>query len=150
MVVNFKGPEALQALLSARGRVTVVNATGDEDGVRIVAAMLMRHLPDGQALADAAFGLEVDAGMNVPLDPMPSLEQAPAGVEVLLRMQFAASDDVDGSRTEFVDLYLRSEAESTAVNRFEFGLRRHDGEIEDDEILLPDHADFAAWSRALS
>jgi hypothetical protein len=138
MAVTFKGAPALQALQAAPGRITLVNATEPDDELIIVSAVLMRHLDDGTARPEAAFGLDLEGGNNMAIDTVPTMERAPAGVEALLTLRIGA---------ESLELYLTCEAAAGGSGRFELGLRRHDGEVDGDETLLPGHGDFAAWAR---
>lgn len=139
MAVTFKGAPALQALQAAPGRITLVNATAPDDELVVVSAMLMRHLDDGTALPEAAFGLQLEAGNNMAIDPVPTMERVPAGVEALLTLHIG---------TETLELYLSCETAAGSSGRFELGLRRHDGEVDGEETLLPGHGDFAAWARS--
>ena len=138
MAVTFKGAPAVQALQAALGRITLVNATAPDDELVVVSAMLIRHLGDGTALPEAAFGLELEADNNMAIDPVPTMERVPAGVEALLTLRIG---------TESMDLYLSCEAAVGSSGRFELGLRRHDGEIDGNETLLPGHEHFVAWAR---
>lgn len=152
MATTPLGPAGLAALLGDAARVRVRNATADDDGTVIVAVALARHAADDSVRADTEFGLELAAGEQAFFEPQPPTTDVPALLEVLLRLRIdgdgAAS--VDG-QTRFIDLYLQTgPAPATDTPRgFDCGIRRHDGEIEADEQLVPGFADFAAFARAV-
>lgn len=152
MATNPLGPAGLAALLGDAARVRVRNATADDDLAVIVAVALARHGADDSVRSDTEFGLELAAGEQAFFEPQPPTDQAPALLEVLLRLRIdgdgAASAD---GQTHFVDLYLRSGPAPAggAPRGFDCGIRRHDGEIEADEQLVPGFADFAAFARAV-
>lgn len=146
------GSDALAALLGDQARVRVRNATADDDGAAIVAVALARHGGDGSVHTDTEFGLELAAGETAFFEPRPPTSDAPALLELLLRVRV----DGDGAasatgETTFIDLYLKALAAPApdAPRGFDCGIRRHDGEIEADEQLVPGFADFAVFARAV-
>ncbi|MES2714745.1 MAG: hypothetical protein V4795_03235 [Pseudomonadota bacterium] len=152
MATTPLGPAGLAALLGDQARVRVRNATAPDDLATIVAVALARHADDGSTRTDAEFGLELAAGEEAFFEPQPASAEVPALLEVLLRLRIAAGSaaSADGELV-FVDLYLQTgPADATEPARgFDCGVRRHDGEIEADEQLLPGLADLSAFARAV-
>lgn len=150
MAITPLGPTGLGDLLGDQARVRVRNATAADDLVSVIAVALARHAGDGSVLTDTEFGLELAAGEQAFFEPQPPSAAAPALVELLLRVRIDAGSpaSADGAAA-LVDLYLKAEPAGAAARGFDCGIRRHDGEIEPDEQLVPGFADFAAFARAL-
>lgn len=152
MATTPLGPEGLAELLGDQARVRVLNASATDDLVSIVAVALARHAADGRVGTDAEFGLELSAGEEAFFEPQPPSPAVPALVEVMLRVRVdagsAASPD---GEVAFVDLYLQAEPADAAepARGFECGVRRHAGEIEADESLVPGYPNLAAFARAV-
>jgi hypothetical protein len=146
------GPDALAALLGDQARVRVRNATEPDDLAAIVAVVLARHSADGSVHTDAEFGLELAAGELAFFEPQPPSADEPALVETMLRLRVDAGSaaSADGE-TAFVDLYMKAEPAGGGepARGFDCGIRRHQGEIEADEQLVPGFADLAAFLRAI-
>ncbi|MFN6998368.1 MAG: hypothetical protein ACK4PH_29630 [Aquincola tertiaricarbonis] len=152
MATTPLGADALAGLLGDQARVRVRNDTEADDLAAIVAVALARHADDGSVRSDAEFGLELVAGEEAFFEPQPPSADAPALLEVLLRLRIdgegAASPD---GETRFVDVYLQAPPAGGGepARGFECGIRRHDGAIEADEQLIPGLADLAAFARAV-
>jgi hypothetical protein len=149
MPITFLGQAALNPLLTAAARIRLVNATPAEDGLTIVAAALARHDGGGGITRETSFGLDLRADESLLLDALAPSALPPKGAELLLRVNI---DPGDGSTPVFVDVYLHAEitAPATAAPQgFEFGVRRHDGVIESDEVLIGGFASLAAYGRVL-
>lgn len=152
MATTPLGPSALAELLGDQARVRVRNATAADDLASVVAVALARHAADGSVRSDAEFGLDLAAGEQAFFEPQPPSADVPALVELLLRVRLdagsAASPDGEAA---LLDLYLQAEpaGAGAAARGFDCGIRRHDGEIEADEQLVPGFADLAAFARAL-
>lgn len=152
MATTPLGSDALAALLGDQARVRVRNASADDDGAAIVAVALARHAADGSVRTDTEFGLELAAGETAFFEPQPPTTDVPSLLEVLLRLRIDGDGAASASgETAFVDVYLRADpAPAPAAPRgFDCGIRRHDGEIEADELLVPGCADLAAFARAV-
>lgn len=146
------GETALASLLGDQARVRVRNATAPEDATVIVAVALARHDGGGNVGADAEFGLELAAGEEALFDPLPPSVIGPDLIEVLLRVRVDAGSpaDTEGGGAVF-DIYLQAGAAGAGLpaRGFDVGLRRHDGELEPDEQLVPRFPDFASFARAV-
>ena len=152
MATTPLGPDGLAELLGDQARVRVRNATDTDDLASIVAVALARHAGDGSVRSDVEFGLDLASGEEAFFEPQPPSDQVPALVELLLRVRIdpgsPASTDGEGA---IVDLYLKAEPAGAgeAARGFDCGIRRHDGEIEADEQLVPGFAGLAAFARAV-
>jgi len=152
MATTPLGPDGLAELLGDQARVRVRNASAPEDLAAIVAVALARHAADGRVGTDVEFGLELSAGEEAFFEPQPPSPEVPALVEVVLRVRIdAASGASPDGQTAFVDLYLTAEpaAAGEAARGFECGIRRHDGEIDVDESLVPGFPNLATFARAV-
>ena len=67
-----------------------------------------------------------------------------------VRVEPGSPADSEGGGAVF-DLYLQAGAAGTGLpaRGFDVGLRRHDGELEPDEQLVPRFPDFASFARAV-
>lgn len=152
MATTPLGPDGLAELLGDQARVRVRNASAADDLASIVAVALARHAVDGSVRPDVEFGIELAAGEEAFFEPQPPAAEVPALVELLLRVRIdagsPASADGEGA---LIDLYLKAEPADAgeAARGFDCGIRRHDGEIEADEQLLPGFVGLAAFARAL-
>ncbi len=152
MATTPLGPDALAGLLGDQARVRVRNATEVDDLAAVVAVALARHAGDGSVRRDAEFGLELVAGEEAFFEPQPPSADEPALLEVLLRVRIDADSAASpNGETAFVDVYLKAEPAGGGEppRGFDCGIRRHDGEIEADEQLIPGYADLAAFARAV-
>lgn len=144
MAVTLLGPDAMQPLLAARGRVLLVNRTAALDEVVIVAAAVVRHPATGTPQHDAAYGLEVGADESVAFDASVPATDTPEAVEVLLRLRI-------GAEAQMADAYVvaRRSIEEPDVP-FEVGVRAHDGVLENGETLVPEFAALAVYALPVS
>lgn len=141
MASSLLGRDALRGFLGGAGSVRVVNRTAPEDAVVIVAAAVARHRAAGAPLADAVFGLDIEADESLELEEVPPASSRPDAVEVLLRLTI-------GDQQTMVDAYAKAlKSESDPEAAFEVGVRRHDGEIEDGEDPVDGFAEFAVYGR---
>jgi hypothetical protein len=152
MAITPLGAAALADLLGDQARVRVRNASDPEDGAAVVAVVLARHAADGSVERDVEFGLDLVAGEEAHFDPRPPSSTMPMLIELLLRVRIDAGSpaSADGD-AGLVDVYLTAESDpgAAAERGFDCGIRRHDGEIEPDEQLVPGFAQLAAFARAL-
>lgn len=152
MATTPLGFAGLAELLGDQARVRVRNATTPDDLASVVAVALARHAGDGSVRSDVEFGLDLAAGEEAFFEPQPPSAEVPALLELLLRVRIDAGSpaSTDGEAA-LIDLYLKAEpaGPGAAARGFDCGIRRHDGEIEADEQLLPGFAELAAFARAV-
>ena len=152
MATTHLGADGLAALLGDQARVRVRNASAADDVAFITAVALARHAADGSVVSDTEFGLDLAAGEQAFFEPQPPTAQAPALLELLMRVRIEAGSaaSADG-QPALVDLYVAAEgpAAGEAARGFDCGIRRHDGQIDADELLVPGFVDLVAFARAV-
>ena len=79
------GRDALHGMLSAAGRVVIVNTSTPADTISIVAAAIVRHDSTGDARQSLTM-LDLEADESEWVDPPSPVSEPPTMVEVLLRM----------------------------------------------------------------
>lgn len=152
MATTPLGADGLAALLGDRARVRLRNATAADDGAAVIAVALARHAADGSVARDAEFGLDLAAGEEAFFEPQPPSAEVPVLLELLLRVRIdAGSAATDDGEPGLLDLYLKAEPAPAGepARGFDCGIRRHDGEIEADEQMLPGCPALAAFARAV-
>ena len=90
MATTPLGAAGLAGLLGDQARVRVRNATTADDLASVVAVALARHADDGSVRTDVEFGLDLAAGEEAYFEPQPASTDAPALLELLLRVRIDA------------------------------------------------------------
>ena len=139
MPPTLLGPAGIAALISGRGRVAIVNRTAPDDGVTILALAIARHLPNGEVVPDAAFGLAIGANESVSVEPQSPLADEPDAIEVMLRLRV-------GDLGAVVDAYAVAHKPAGASGvHFEVGVKPTIGTLIEGESTLPDFAEFTIY-----
>jgi hypothetical protein len=73
-------------MLDAGGDVIIVNAVTDDEDVRVLSAVLVRHYADGEIEKEIAHDLDVATGESVVVEATQPRDVPLVAVEVLLRM----------------------------------------------------------------
>jgi hypothetical protein len=128
-------------LLSGRGRVTLVNRTGEDEDVVIVAAAIVRHVDGADPHIDTVFALEVAAGQSVEIHAAPPLTEAPDAIEAVLRVRIGDQAIVDAYA-----IAQRNPADATGA--VEFGLKENGGVLNEGESSVADFPEIAIYAVA--
>jgi hypothetical protein len=141
MALTMLGREVLKALMSDIGRVDLVNDGPAGSGLRILAAVLVRHDGTGGSSRQVVPGLNLAPGEGEAIDPPGTVDQPLAGLEVLLRLFSGAG----GIR----DVYLASPADAVPALHWEIGVRADTEAVEEGDVVVPERSGLVAYLRAL-
>lgn len=140
MTVALLGAEATGALLSGRGRITLVNRTPEDAGVTIVAAAIVRHRDGGAPQTDIVYQLDLGAALSVEVEAAPPLAEPPDAIEIVLRVR------IEGER--LVDAYcVAHRADEDTSGRVEAGIKVNGGTLVDGEEMVPDFPKLVIYTR---
>jgi hypothetical protein len=130
------GREALKQLLSAPGRVVIVNRSTPADDLTIVAAVIVRHDTAGSA-RQLLTDLDLAADESEWVDPPTPASEPATLLEVLLRLSLNG---------QLVETYLfASPPDTPATLAWEVGIRMQDGPSGPGDVSIPELPRFAAY-----
>lgn len=139
MAITPLGSAAMSALLSGRGRVTLVNRTSAAADVVIIAAAIARHTNGAAAHIDTTFALEIAADQSVGIEAAPPLAETPEAIEVALRLRIRDEAVVDAYA-------IAHRAATDTLGGAEFGIKDNDGVLADGEDSVPGFPEIAIYA----
>ena len=135
------GPDALAAMLTGRGLVTIANRCTQDDDTRILAAAIVRHGTSGEVAAESVYDLDLAAGDSETFEPLDATAPPPQAVEVLMRV-------FSGAAGRITDVYVSAESSrSDPLAKWEAGLRDADASPGPGEAEIPDAPSIIAYVR---
>lgn len=130
------GRDALHGMLSAAGRVVIVNTSTPADTISIVAAAIVRHDSTGDARQSLTM-LDLEADESEWVDPPSPVSEPPTMVEVLLRMS---------RNGKIVEAYASAApADPPPARGWETGVRPQNFPADPADVLIPDLPGFVAY-----